>query len=405
MMGSTTISFYPFVIGIGFLIPLDLLFSAWFFYWIYKFQLMFSGMMGWRQYARVPFYSEQAFGAIIGMSLFVFWAGREHFLRIFRELWTGVNCENKVFTLERKQSFGGLRSKLLSVANTPEPLSYRTAVFGLIGGIAFLTLFSSRAGMSLWAVPIFFTLYFIVAIFIVRLRAELGFLVHNLHYVKPVNIMINFCGTRHLGANNLSVFALYNFFNRTYRSHPMPHQLETFKLAERANLNSRRLFVVILIAAGASIITTFWMLLHFYYKIGAESGYFGPWALGLGQGTFSDLQNWLYYPTSTDYLAIVFMCFGFAIASVLMFLRMRFFWWSLHPLGYVLASDWGMYNLWSCIFVSWIAKWIVLRHGALKSYRRAVPFFLGLALGDYTIGGLWSIAGIALDTTIYQFFP
>ncbi|MBM3241037.1 hypothetical protein FJZ31_32540 [Candidatus Poribacteria bacterium] len=383
MMGSTTISFYPFVIGIGFLIPLDLLFSAWFFYWMYKFQLLFSGMMGWRQYARVPFYSEQAFGAIIGMSIFVFWAGREHFRRIFRGLWTGVTEQNQ----------------------NREPLSYRTAVFGLIGGIVFLTLFSNRAGMSLWAVPIFFTVYFIVAVFIVRLRAELGFLVHNLHYVKPVNIMMNFCGTRHLGANNLSVFALYNFFNRTYRSHPMPHQLEAFKLAERANLNSRRLFIVILIAAGASIITTFWMLLHFYYKIGAESGYFGPWALGLGQGTFSDLQNWLYYPTATDYLAIVFMCFGFAVSSVLMFLRMRFFWWPLHPLGYVLASDWGMYNLWSCLFVSWVAKWIVLRHGALKSYRRAVPFFLGLALGDYTIGGLWSIAGIALDTTIYQFFP
>jgi len=386
MMGSVTLSFYPFVIGIGFLIPLDLLFSAWFFYWAYKFQLIFTGMMGWRQYARVPFYSEQAFGAIIGMSIFVFWAGREHFLRILRGVWTGVT--------ERDDS-----------GQNREPLSYRTLVLGLIGGAVFLLLFSNRAGMSLWAVPIFFILYFIVATFIARLRAELGFLVHNLHYVKPVNMMMDFWGTRALGGNNLSVFALYNFFNRTYRSHPMPHQLEAFKLAERANMNPRRIFIVILIAAAGSIITTFWMLLHFYHKIGAESGYFGPWALGLGRGTFRDLQNWIYYPTTTNYLAIVFMGFGFAVAAILMFLRTRFFWWSLHPLGYVLASDWGMYNLWSCIFVSWIAKWIVLRHGGLKSYRGAVPLFLGLALGDYTIGGLWSIAGIAMDTTIYQFFP
>jgi len=384
MMGGTRISFYPFVIGIGFLIPLDLLFSAWFFYWAYKFQLMFNGMMGWRSIPGSPFYSEQAFGAIIGMSIFVFWAGRENFKRIFKSVFSGHADEE---------------------TSSKEPFSYRTTVFGLFIGVAFLVSFSLRAGMALWASLVFLFLYFVAAVFMVRLRAELGFLVHNLHYVKPVNIMMRFWGTRQLGANTLAVCALYNFFNRTYRSHPMPHQLEAFKLSERANLNTRRLFFVIVIAAAAGIITIFWMLLHFYYQIGAESGYFGPWALGLGRGTFRDLQNWLNYPTTTNYLAIMFMGVGFMVASLLMLLRMRFLWWTLHPLGYVLARDWGMYNLWSCIFVSWLAKMLILRHGGLKSYRNAIPFFLGMALGDYLLGGIWSIVGITMDTTIYQFFP
>jgi len=385
MMGGTRLSFYPFVIGIGFLIPLDLLFSGWVFYWLYKFQLMFSGMMGWRNIPGSPFYSEQAFGAIIGISIFVFWTGRENFRRIFK----------------------GILSKSVDGedSSSEEPFSYRTLVSGLFIGMAFLILFSMRAGMSFSTSLVFFTLYFVVAVFMVRLRAELGFLVHNLHYVKPVNIMIRFAGTRRLGASNLAVCALYNFFNRTYRSHPMPHQLEAFKIGERANLNARRIFLVIIIAAVGSIIATFWMLPHFYYQIGAESGYFGPWALGLGRGTFTDLQNWIHYPTATNYLSITFMCAGFIAASFLMFLRTRFLWWTLHPLGYVLARDWGMYNLWSCIFVSWLAKILILRHGGLKSYRNAIPFFLGMALGDYLLGGMWSIAGIAMDSTIYQFFP
>jgi len=90
----------------------------------------------------------------------------------------------------------------------------------------------------------------------------------------------------------------------------------------------------------------------FYCQIGAESGYFGPWALGLGRGTFNGLQNWLHYPTTTNYLSITFMIVGLIVASFLMFLRTRFLWWTLHPLGYVLARDWGMYNLWSCIFLN-----------------------------------------------------
>ncbi|HID57451.1 TPA: hypothetical protein EYP37_13030 [Candidatus Poribacteria bacterium] len=70
-----------------------------------------------------------------------------------------------------------------------------------------------------------------------------------------------------------------------------------------------------------------------------------------------------------------------------------------------MAGDWGMYNLWSCFFLSFILKWAILKYGGLKQYRKAVPFFLGLALGDLSLGSVWSIIGIAMNTTIYQPFP
>ena len=64
-----------------------------------------------------------------------------------------------------------------------------------------------------------------------------------------------------------------------------------------------------------------------------------------------------------------------------------------------------MLNLWSCLFVAWTAKAIVLHQGGLKAYRRTVPLFLGLALGDYLCGSLWSIGSIVANTTLYQFWP
>ncbi len=64
------IRFYPFVIGLGFLIPLDLSFSCWSFYLIYKLQLIVGSAMGLRSLPRFPYGNEQAAGAYIGLCKF-----------------------------------------------------------------------------------------------------------------------------------------------------------------------------------------------------------------------------------------------------------------------------------------------------------------------------------------------
>lgn len=55
-------------------------------------------------------------------------------------------------------------------------------------------------------------------------------------------------------------------------------------------------------------------------------------------------------------------------------------------------------------FISWLVKRMLLRHGGISAYRKAIPFFLGLALGDYFIGGMWDILGVALHKYVYKFW-
>lgn len=377
-MGSLRISFYPFVVGVSFLIPLDLLLSCWVFYLLYKFEIMFGGIMGFRSLPDFPYQSQQAFGAVISILLFTLWMGREHFKDVFSKLFSRKNDDHN---------------------------SYRFSVSGFIAGFVFLVIFSSKIGMASYIIPTFFIIYFMISIFITRMRAELGLCVHNLSELEPRKVLIDELGTRSLGKNTLTAFALYGFFNRTYRSHPMPHILEGIKMSSMYRLSLKRLSYAIILASIFTVIATFWEYLHLYYKLGASSGYFGPWTLGLGNETFTKLQNWLYYPSLTDKIAVLFTGVGFVIASILTFLRTRFLWFPLHPLGYAMAGDWGMYNLWSCFFTSFIFKWFILRFGGLKLYRRAVPLFLGIALGDLSIGSVWSIIGILMNTTIYQPFP
>jgi hypothetical protein len=55
----------------------------------------------------------------------------------------------------------------------------------------------------------------------------------------------------------------------------------------------------------------------------------------------------------------------------------------------------GLFRLWLPIFVSWLAKVLILRYGGLRGYRRALPFFLGLILGEFFVGFLRSLLDLA----------
>ena len=57
-----------------------------------------------------------------------------------------------------------------------------------------------------------------------------------------------------------------------------------------------------------------------------------------------------------------------------------------HPLGYCIGP--GLIWHWSPFFIAWLLKLVILRYGGLRFYRRALPFFLGLVLGDYVLGAL-----------------
>ena len=255
--------------------------------------------------------------------------------------------------------------------------------------------------MSVWLALTFAVLFLITPLVTTRIRAESGIFVHAYHWQAPRYILNTILGTHRLGAQNLTALSVC-FFNRDYRPQQMPHQLEAFKIAELANINQRRMLLTVILATVFGVIFALWVQLHFYYKFGADSGYFGPWALGYGREYFGRLTNWITYPLSTDWLGVIFMGIGFSVMMVLTYLRVKFFWLPLHPLGYVMASNQEMSDLWIPLLIALTLKWLILRHGGIQSYRRAIPFFLGLVLGDYLMGSTWSLLNILLNTTMYH---
>lgn len=375
-IGWTPISFYPFVIGLGFLIPLDLSFSCWFFYLFYKASLIFGRATGLARGAISLHPNEQMLGAYLGVLVLALWRYRNYII-------DALLCSIR----QNKEDASS------------EPMSYRRAFLGVLAGFTILIAFSVKAGMSLWPAILFFALYFAISISITRLRAELGAPVHDLWSVGstgPDTFVINTFGSRKLSPGTLNVLTLYYGFNRDYRGHAMPHQLESLKVAESLNLNWRKFGIATIFAAFIGSIASIWAFLHSYYKIGFGGGF--------GWGSFSRLQRWFFYPSAPDIAGIGFFGFGIVFTILLMAVRLRFIWFPFHPLGYALAPSWSMNLIWFPLFVSWLAKLLVLRYGGLKVLRQFVPFFLGLILGEFIVGGFWTLIGISLGIPTYAFW-
>jgi hypothetical protein len=87
------------------------------------------------------------------------------------------------------------------------------------------------------------------------------------------------------------------------------------------------------------------------------------------------------------------MAAGFAVFVGSFALRWRIAHFPLHPIGLVVCRGWAMENFWLMVLVGWTLKGLTVRYGGLQAYRRGRPLFLGLILGDLTMGGVFGALG------------
>ena len=377
---SMNITLYPFVIGLGFLMPLSLAFSYWFFYLFWQAQRVIGSQLGLSSLPGFPYPMAQVRGVWIGLLLFALWGGRKHFVRVFLKAFTGRGIDD-----------------------SNEPMTYRNATIGIAIGTGLIIGFSYLAGLSLWFALWFFIIYFALSTTITRIRAELGPPAHDMYGSGPDYILTTLLGTRRIGPQNLTVMTLFYWINReSYRAHPMPHQLEGFKLAARSGMNGNRIIVAILLATILGALSCFWAFLHAGYQLGTEARlYRTTWFAREG---YTILASRLAHPANVSITDLSFMGIGFVFTVTVLLIRTRFLWWTLHPVGYAVTGWWIIGRLWFPLLISSIIKWATLKFGGARAYRRLVPFFQGLILGDFVIGSFWSILGIVMKKPTYVFW-
>lgn len=386
-IGYTPLSFYPFVVGIGYIIPADVTFSCWFFWLLTKVELVAGQSLGWEasgianaNQSTYPYIGDQGAGAFLALTLVSLWFSRGY----LKEVWLKAIGRNP------------------RLDDSQEPMAYRTAFIGLAISCAAMVGFCWAAGMRPVVALILIALGLIYMIAGTRMRAETG----NAWLFGP-DVDVNQLMTRTFGSTLLTpqdmtilAFMRPAVANFDLRCIAMPHQMDAFKMAQEVKVNSRRIVPAICVSTLIGVTASFLIALAIWHSYGAEART-DPWRTSEGRVPFDNLVNVLRNPTGPDWPGIGGLSFGFVFTSFLMAMRMRFVWWPLHPVGYAIANTGTMNQTWLPFFLAWLFKSLSMRYGGIKMYRLLRPFFLGLIAGDLVGGGFFDLLGAFTGINVY----
>lgn len=371
---------WPYAIGLCYLIPLDVSFSCWFFFVLIRVLVVVATALGWRDegsahiLTQFPYFGNLAEGAWLGMFVIVLWNARG-FLR---------------------QHGRAIRHGEKIPGDDTEAIPYRVALVGAAGGFALLVILGLAAGMRLHVALLAFSLYFIAIVVMTRMYAQIALPLFCMAFFSFTSWTTNFVGTAGLNRAEANALTTFYWFDRTYEQLPMAHQLESLVFADRLRQSKRAMFRIILLSMTVGIVIGILTLLQIFYDRGAATARVGSDAVWLASVGWTRLQTWTQNPKPIEGAALARTAASASIVLLLTHARTLWFGFPLHPVGYLFASsfalEWGMWNV---IMATWLIKALVVRYGGLHLYRRSVPFFLGLALGDAVTHFVWGI-GLSL---------
>ncbi len=385
-LNPLNLSFYPFVIGIAYLIPVDVTFSSWFFYLVTKGERVFGAAFNidasitGAQRATFPYIGHQGAGAFLALTIVTLYLNRGYLKEVGKSIF---------------REPGGLD-------DSDEPLTYRAAAIGLLCAIGVMVGVCVAAGMQPIIAVILILLALTYMIAATRIRAETG----NAWLFGPevdVNaLMTRTLGTGFLTPSDLTILAFMRpaVGNFDMRCMPMPHHFDAFKMADAVGVSRRRLFGAICFGTVLGLIASFAIALTLWHAYGAEAKA-EPWRTSQGRVPFDNLAALLRNPVKPDIFALGGIATGFLITTGLILMRTYFVWWPLHPVGYAIANTGTMQNTWLPFFIAWLLKVLVLRYGGQPMYKMFIPFFLGLIAGDLLGGGFTTLFGAFTGISVY----
>jgi len=377
-LGQVDLWLSPTMIAIAFLIPKELSFSCWFF-WFLRVALTVTAIGAGHTAQRPEDWYESSFpapyyqggGAALALGLWVLWAGRRHLARAFR------------------LALGG-RS---DTADPGEPITYRWVLVGILASFAYMVYFCTLIGTRWMVAAVLVGLIVSYYVMWARLRADtgLGFLPFPLGVEDFMMVPAgsSYFRTREIVAIIGLRWSYFPGFGESFEV-VTGNSLAAFKIADSARIKGRPLLIAMVAGFLVSLVVGMYVLLTGMYHYGflninaASSGWLHSQMRGVGGRIYELTTN----PTKFDLNGLIAIVVGGAIAAGLGLLRLRFWWWPLHPFGYLAANCWGMHWYWMAFFVGWLWKTLSVRYGGLQLYRRMVPLAIGMIVGDMVGEGI-----------------
>lgn len=377
-IGWTPIGLFPFITAMAMFLPSDLLFSAIFFFFFRKGQQVIAASLGYPQgvfgggwlVPAPPYFSEQSWGAFLGLFIMALWIARNYMKEVWASVRTGEPMSGK------------------------EMLPHRWSFIGLCVCLVGLCILGVFMRLSPFFTLIYMLAFLAFSIALTRLRAELGPPTHEMAFMGPNQLIVDFVGTHGMPTEYIpNIATQFHFMNRIHRTDPMPSQLEAMKMAERPNMIYLGFFLALVLAIVAGCLAGNGVRIYQGYRWGAPRA---------GDDTAAVVRDLMFNPRNPNGIAVLFVFLGMGMVFGLNAIRYSFPSFPLNPVGYALGMNFGVDYFWFGLIVALVVKGGVQRYSGLKGYRKLHLIALGIMLGEYGAESIWSIYSLITRIPTYS---
>ncbi len=358
------------IMAVCFLAPLQVLMSFWVFHLFAIGQVGVYNQLGFAIGPADPFSSYhatigwQTWGAFCVFVLWGLWMARGHLRTVWRKAWRNDP----------------------TVDDSDEILPYRVAVWGGLVAFVYVATWLHASGMSADVLALFLFATFVIYIGITRVVIE-GGLTLTKSPIIPQPFTMYTLGATHISHTSFTALAFSYGWICDVWAISMPAIAHAARLADWVNVHKRTIAWACLLSVAVAIPVSACYTLAIGYRDGAYN--YDAWTFhGLRGVAFDNVAAKINNARGPDWHRLAFMAGGAALMSLLTYMRYRFSWWQLHPIGYTSANSMAVQMSVGTIFFAWLLKFLIVKLGGGAFYLRAKPFFYGVLIGGVTLCGI-----------------
>lgn len=364
-----------FTLFFSYFASLDVLFSLWFFDLLFVVEGGWLNKLGYKAispYEPRGVYQWQMYGGFVVMVISMFWVARRHLKDVFL---TAIGKGNRI-------------------DDSGELMSYRNALIGTGLGLAFLYIWLMQMDFDPIPAISLLLLYIFCHVGLAKILAETGLPYIGIP-VGPWGLILPFMGNKNISAVTHVAERFATLVTGGWTGRMLPAVSHASRIADGVPVRQRRtLMATIGLAIVASFVISVYITIRLGYHEGAYT--FGAYEIpGAAEGHFKHAVEVLKkHPNQPPFYVkepaeLGFFLFGGMVMAAIIYMRHRFVWWPLHPVGLAVSGTHLLRHISFTIFLTWLLKLLVLKIGGPSAYRKSKPLFIGLLVG-YVLGVVFS---------------
>ncbi|MFW6189123.1 MAG: DUF6785 family protein [Planctomycetota bacterium] len=379
---ALAVNLQPVVVCLVFLIPNRIAFSVWTLTlaaWGAKsfLKAYALGMEGWMPFGSgPPEFQFISMGAVVAFVVGSLWLARGHLKRAAR---CALGLGDRAYDVD-------------------EPSSYRSIFLVMLVGALVVVAWYWKAGAHWWVGVLILLAFLAVGYGVARAIAQIG-LPATAAPVLPNIFLGNLIGGGNLSGHDTALLGS-QMWQGNVRNSPMAGAAHSMRLVERRRGG---LLWALLLALALTYVSGFLCSIWLGYRHGAlnmDQWFYRtspslPWYWATGIMEQNETFNWL---------GLTWTGIGGGIMLALLTAQRLFFWWPIHPVGFLIANSGMTTTWWFSVFAAWLVKVGVVRLGGQPAYRKGRRFCIGMVLGYFLAGGLWGILDTLTGVTGNQVF-